>query len=114
MSRCCSRRERWCLCRTPLLAACNEESAQEELVQALIAKGADAKAIDNEGNTALILAARAGAFQMLQPLIDAGLDVNARNKVGLTALKMAKDQARTYDAARAEMIKILTRNGAKE
>ncbi|HEV7395212.1 MAG TPA: ankyrin repeat domain-containing protein [Pyrinomonadaceae bacterium] len=100
--------------RTPLLEACSEGSAQEELVQLLIAKGADPKVVDNEGNTALILAARAGAFQMLEPLMAAGVDVNAKNKAGQSALKLARETKNTYDAARELMIKTLIKGGAKE
>src|SRR5215813_1622249 len=99
---------------TPLLAACNEESAQDELVRMLFAKGADAKAVDNKGNTALMLAARAGAFQVIETLSGAGVDVNARNNDGMTALKLARENKRTYPEAKAEMIKLLQKAGAKD
>lgn len=100
--------------RTPLLEACNEESAQEDLVKLLIEKGADPKVVDNEGNTALILAARAGGFMVLEPLMAVGVDVNARNKEGKTALQLARETQKSYPAARDLMVKMLIKGGAKE
>jgi hypothetical protein len=61
-----------------------------------------------------MLAARAGAFQVIQSLSAAGIDVNAKNNEGMTALRLARENKRTYAEARAEMIKLLQNAGAKD
>ena len=99
---------------TPLLVACNEEHAQDELVQQLLAKGADVKVVDSKGNTALMLAVRAGAFQVIESLAAAGVDVNAKNNEGMTALKLAQENKRAYPQLREEMIRLLKKAGAQE
>ena len=88
--------------------------AQDELVKLLLAKGADVNAVDDQGNTALMLAANAGEFQIVASLIDAGANVNAKNKEGLTALGLARESKSAGEPSRAEILKRLTKAGAKE
>jgi cytohesin len=82
--------------RTPLLVACNSDHAQEDTVHLLLAKGAEANARDKSGNTALILAARWGAFQVIETLARGGVDVNAKNNEGWTALRQARESKETW------------------
>jgi ankyrin repeat protein len=85
-----------------------------------LAKGAEANARDKDGNTALILAARWGAFQVIEPLARGGVDVNAKNKDGWTALRQVKESKETWTkqswgaSTRAAVIKLLQEAGAKE
>src|SRR5207244_10205152 len=100
--------------RTALLLASMSTLAQDELVKLLLAKGADVNAVDNKGNTALMLAANAGEFQIVGSLIDGGANVNAKNKEGWTALRFARESKRPGETSRAEILKRLTKAGAKE
>jgi ankyrin repeat protein len=71
--------------RTPLMvaAACDGCS---EIVRELLAKGADAKAADNGGSTALELAAGAGDAESVRLLLAAGAPAGAASKAGSTPL----------------------------
>ncbi len=74
--------------------ACGDEGTPARVEGLISAFGAEAVAAwrDSEGQSALHLAAyctRHGAG-MLQQLIDAGMDVNARNKGGLTPFHLAR------------------------
>ena len=57
-----------------------------DVVKFLIDKGADVKAKDNTGRTALTYAALRGNLDVVKFLIEKGLDVKARDKVGRTVL----------------------------
>jgi uncharacterized protein len=57
-----------------------------DVVQALIAKGADVNAKRNDGLTALMTASRRDRIDVVQALLDRGADVNAKDNSGLTAL----------------------------
>ena len=103
-----------------LLLASREYFAQEDLVKLLLAKGAEANATDPQGNTALMLAVRAGAFQVIDALLEGGVKVNARNKDGWTALRHLRETQESWikdDTAkfrREEILSRLTKAGAKE
>jgi ankyrin repeat protein len=83
------------------------ESDNLEKVRALLKAGADAKAANRYGMTALHLAAVNGDAAMIRELIDAGADVNAVLPEGETVLMTA---ARTGNAA---SVKLLLERGAK-
>jgi ankyrin repeat protein len=100
--------------RTALILGSMSHFAQDELVKLLMAKGADANATDNQGNTALMLAAQAGAFQVIGSLIASGANVNAKNKEGWTALRFARESKEASEYSRPEIIKQLTKAGARE
>ena len=75
----------------------------EDLLNELVALGADCNSKDPSGNSALILAARAGQIQLIPLLLDEkGLDINHQNKVLETALFQATP----------EVMSLLLRRGA--
>ena len=76
--------------QTPLMAAAGGSAQRDvELVELLIAAGANLEYKDKEGTTALILAARKGSATNLRALLTAGAKVDARGKNGTTALHEA-------------------------
>ncbi len=58
-------------------------------VYALLNKGATINADDEDGQTALMFAARKGYMDMVQILLDNGADVKAKSQYGATALMWA-------------------------
>ena len=62
----------------------------EEMSALLIKKKADIEAKDNEGNTALMMAATKENIKVVELLLGNGADLNARNNSGNTALALAK------------------------
>lgn len=76
--------------QAPLIYVCRGDKGEHCIrVRALLDYGADVNGIDNKGNTALHVAARAGFVASMKLLIDAGADVGTRNKNGKTALELA-------------------------
>ena len=74
----------------PVLRAAIERECQADektIVRLLIARGADAKASDDRGNTALMEAAQKCDAEVVKMLLKAGADINAKNKMGLTAFE---------------------------
>ena len=61
-----------------------------ELLDGLLADGANVNAADRTGVTALMRAAYHGQLQMVRALIERGADVNITDSGGLTALMMAE------------------------
>jgi ankyrin repeat protein len=61
------------------------------VAQLLLQAGADASIVNNEGNTALSLAAERGMPVLIPALIKAGADINARGRDG-TALGLAAEK----------------------
>ena len=64
------------------------EVATADDVMACLAMGADVN-VQARGETPLYLAAHHGDIGVIQTLIDAGADVNAQNRIGDTALRLA-------------------------
>ena len=91
---------------TPLLTALNNN--QFAVAELLLAKGADAKASDNRGETALGLAVKAGQKTLVEQLVAKGADVNAMSGPGENALSLAKKGGQT------EIADFLVKHGAKE
>ena len=79
-----------------------------EKVKALLEKGADVNAKENNGLTALMRAAFAGQSEIVQALVAKGADVNTKVNNGFTALMMAKKKGHK------EIVRILKEAGAKE
>jgi ankyrin repeat protein len=73
-------------------------------VNALLAKGADVNARDNDGGTPLMSAAAVGSTAVMTRLIEAGADVNARNTLGSSAL--------TWATKDVEKVRLLLDRGA--
>nr|MDH4225467.1 ankyrin repeat domain-containing protein [Deltaproteobacteria bacterium] len=66
-----------------------ETWSQLQMVQQLLAAGADPKARNQAGNTPLMSAAEGGKPEVMALLLDSGTPVNARNTLGMTALAWA-------------------------
>lgn len=91
---------------TPLIQAMyNDPELAVPLAQALLQGGADASVVNNEGNTALTLAADRGMAVLIPALVKAHADVDFRGRDG-TALSVAADKGRT------EVVKALLDAGA--
>jgi len=91
--------------RTPLMLAALRDGGSD-IVALLLAKGADVKAKDNRGDTALGLAAETGDAAIMRLLLDKGADVNGRNRKGETPLIQAAT------SARPEAVRLLLQRGA--
>ena len=75
---------------TPLHAAVRDSyHGRPETVTALLANGADPRAIDADGNTPLHFAALSTDAGVAAMLLDAGADVDALNRAGLAPLAIA-------------------------
>jgi ankyrin repeat protein len=64
------------------------------VAQLLLQAGADASVVNNEGNSALMLAAKRGMPVLIPALVKAGADVNARSRDG-TSLGLAAEEGQT-------------------
>ncbi len=93
--------------RTALfLAAMTDRSA--ETVRLLLAKGADPKVVDGYKNTTLNAAAAGNDTETIRLIIDAGVDVNAANVLGLTPLIVSAG-----DNGNVRAVKMLLAKGAR-
>jgi ankyrin repeat protein len=72
---------------TPIMYA--SSSGQDQIVKALIEKGADVKIADPKGWTPLMLASFKGNTNSLKYLLEKGADVNAKTPKNTTALMVA-------------------------
>lgn len=77
--------------RTPFLLLCAEGKPSETVLSKLIEKGASPKATDKARQNALHIACASGADPAsVEFLVALGIDVNARDKEGLTPLDVAE------------------------
>ncbi|HEY3040053.1 MAG TPA: ankyrin repeat domain-containing protein [Pyrinomonadaceae bacterium] len=76
-------------------------------LEELLARGADVNASNEEGVTALMVAAYHGRLQMVQALTDHGADLNAMDTAGFTAAMLADH------SGHEEILRTLVRRGAK-
>jgi ankyrin repeat protein len=106
--------------RTPLmLAADNQGFVPDEVMELLLNKGAQVDLQDPQGDTALMIAAKAGSMSGVQFLLTKGASVNSKNNQGQTALKLARvihENKKLYNAALVEerIVEMLVKAGAKE
>jgi ankyrin repeat protein len=77
------------------------------MLKVLIEGGADLDERDNEGNTALIIAASSGYTDVVEVLLDAGAGVNVKSRDGKTALMLAEENGND------EIVRLLRAAGAK-
>ena len=64
----------------------------DQVVQHLLASGADIHAVNNDGCTSLVAASQAGHDQVVQCLLSDGAKVDAATHDGATALLMASQE----------------------
>jgi hypothetical protein len=76
-----------------------------EMVTELVIVGADVNAVDNEGNTPLIIASGLDNKEVIQKLIESGADINAENKEGVTPIVAA------IEDAKVENVEVLIKAG---
>jgi ankyrin repeat protein len=81
-------------------------AAEESAV--MIAAGANVNEVNEEGKTALMLAAETGSLEIVRTLIDAGATIDARDKQGRTALMWALFNREK----KLERVQLLLRAGA--
>jgi len=79
-----------------------------DVVELLIAKGADVNARRNDNRTPLHTACRAGHKDVVELLIAKGADINARDNKDQTPLSLAKE------GGHAEIVELLKKHKAKE
>lgn len=95
---------------SPLAHAIDENDTV--MIQALLKRGADVNLTDSQtGDTMLMLAASYSTPEVVQVLIEAGANVNARNKLGHTAMSLAEQKDNLW---RREIVALLKTHGAKQ
>ena len=92
--------------RNILMQIEKDDRSAEASTKYLISKGADVNAVDNYGNSPLIIAARTQKQWIVKYLVEAGADIDFADKNGITALMIS-----AYDD-QVGTIKYLIRKGA--
>ncbi|HKE56347.1 MAG TPA: ankyrin repeat domain-containing protein [Pyrinomonadaceae bacterium] len=105
--------------RTPLMLAANNEGfVPDDVMQLLIDRGAKVNAQDNQGYTALMIAAKVGQMAGVEFLLGKGASVDLKNNAGETALKLARlvhenKQISNADLVEGRIVEMLLKAGAK-
>jgi ankyrin repeat protein len=66
--------------------------ANKPCVQLLVRRGADAKAVNNDGQTPLHKAAASGSVSVLRLPLDSGPTMDRKDRNGKTALRLAVEE----------------------
>lgn len=91
----------------PLLRSLDKQNASFETVKFLVKFGADIKALNHYGDSALMIAAKnVDDMRIIDFLIQTGIDINIKNKYERTALHLAAS------AQKPNTIKVLIQAGA--
>lgn len=80
---------------------------QPELVEILLCAKADPNISDNKGNTPLIEASKRGFKEVVTMLLETGVNFNAKNNEGISALNLALSHGHY------ELVDLLKQFGAK-
>jgi uncharacterized protein len=83
------------------------EAAKPFVIEFLLKRGVDINAQNEQGETALVIAAWYGRAELVEILLKKGADPNVKTRKGLSALKVAK--ANGYDG----IVRSLLAHGAK-
>ncbi|MBT3292006.1 MAG: hypothetical protein HN380_31980, partial [Victivallales bacterium] len=89
------------------ISLCRSLAASEDVILALVEGGSDLTALDDLGETPLLMAVRWHKFKAARAMIEKGADIHAENKGGTTALFGAASEG---DLG---LVKILVENGAR-
>jgi len=92
--------------QTPLIVAA--DGGCKDIVEMLLAGGADIEHRNDQGETALIAAAQNGHKEIVQILLDAGANINQENADGETALDLTIKLRHKKD-----LVDLLLENGAE-
>jgi len=79
---------------------------QNDIVDMLLAHGAETNGVDRNGETVLTLAAQGGRTSIVQPLVEHGVQINTPNRHGITALMIAAGDGNET------LVKFLLKKGA--
>jgi ankyrin repeat protein len=82
-------------------------AGQREAVRYLIAEGSDIDALDDRGNSPLLIAVMLRHSGVVEELIAAGADVHVKNQDNITPWKAASDNQDT------KILELLKKAGAK-
>lgn len=88
-----------------LLLAAKQDVEDRDVIRFLKSQGADFETVDDEGNTPLLIAVKRNNHRLAHHLAEQGANVNAANKQGKTALRLAEE------VGAIELIRFLERNG---
>lgn len=101
---------------TPLLMIAVGQD-EKDIVELLIANGADVNAKNNDNQTSLMLAVFKENIAIVKLLIDKGADVNAKDSYGKTVLSFAKHSIKEKElfySPNKKIVELLEKAGAKE
>jgi uncharacterized protein len=86
-------------------------ASEPDIVRRLVARGADVNAVDDDGETPLMLAAEHGDSDLVSALLDNRADLNRKDHTGKTARDHAKSADQGKDIKQA-VIEALDRKTA--
>jgi len=102
-----------------MLAADHDSFVPDEVMELLLTHGAMIDAQDPQGNTSLMIAAKAAGMSGVEFLVRKGAAVNLKNNAGETALKLARKIHENERVSHAKLVEervvaVLLAAGGKE